>query len=141
MYNLSSLPALECRHRQRFFPGTTGNYLERVAKSTHRLSIIPLLFWVLLAPLCVQSIKDPSEMSGLKGGDAQFNQTFGCLCVQCHVPPFQRNDILRKTVGRNHPLWSEASSSLCTCARSTAICTEVHFWAHLKHKKSSHPFL
>ncbi len=55
---------------------------------------------------------------GLKGGDAQFNHTFGCLCVQCHVPPFQRSDILRKTMGRNHPLWSEETSNLCTCARS-----------------------
>lgn len=32
----------------------------------------------------------PVRDVGLKGGDAQFNQTFGCLCVQGHEPPSQR---------------------------------------------------
>lgn len=82
----------------------------------------PCYSGVLLAPLCVQSIKGPSEMSGLKGGDAQFNQTFGCLCVQCHVPPSQRNCILRKTMGRNHPVWREINAHVDTFE----TCTEMH---------------
>lgn len=32
----------------------------------------------------------PVRDVGLKGDDAQFNQTFGCLCVQGHEPPSQR---------------------------------------------------
>lgn len=61
-------------------------------------------------------------MSGLKGGDAQFNQTFGCLCVQCHVPPSQRNCTLRKTMGRNHPIWREINAH----ADTSEACIEMH---------------
>lgn len=74
----------------------------------------PLLFGGLLAPLCVHSIKDPVWDVGLKGGDAQFNQTFGCLSVK--MPQFQRNDRLRKTMCWNYPLWSEETSDPCMCA-------------------------
>lgn len=56
----------------------------------------PLAILGLLAPLCVHSIKDPIGDVGLKGGDAQFDQTFGCLSVK--MPQFQRNDRLRKTM-------------------------------------------
>lgn len=88
---------------------------------------------------------------GLKGGDAQFNQTFGCLCVRCHVPPFQRNDILRETMGRNHPLWSEEASNLCIMCpfprfffyktQKSALrcvwlkCNQEHFLGALKRGK------
>lgn len=71
----------------------------------------------------------PVRDVGLKGGDAQFNQTFGCLCVQCHVPPSQRNDILRKTMGRNHPLWRKETWNLWTCACSNFLLS-VFFLRH-----------
>lgn len=74
----------------------------------------PLLFGGLLAPLCVHSIKDPVWDVGLKGGDAQFNQTFGCLSVK--MPQFQRNDRLRKTMWWNYPLWCEETSDPWMCA-------------------------
>lgn len=57
----------------------------------------------------------PVRDVGLKGGDAQFNQTFGCLCVQGHEPPSQRNPTLRKTMGRHHPFWSKETWNVCIC--------------------------
>lgn len=55
----------------------------------------------------------PVRDVGLKGGDAQFNQTFGCLCVRGHEPPSQRNHTLRKTMrGGHHPLWSKGNLSI-----------------------------
>lgn len=70
----------------------------------------------------------PVRDVGLKGGDALFNQTFGCLCVLCHVPLSQRNDVLRKTTGRNHPLWSEETSNLCTCVHSRFFFRNPGIW-------------
>lgn len=45
----------------------------------------------------------PVRDVGLKGGDAQFNQTFGCLCVRGHEPPSQRNHTLGKTMRETSP--------------------------------------
>lgn len=58
----------------------------------------------------------PIRDVSLKG--AQFNQTFGRLCVQGREPLSQRNQLLRKTMGRHHPRWSRETLNLCTCACS-----------------------
>lgn len=56
----------------------------------------------------------PVRDVGLKGGDAQFNQTFGCLCVQGHEPPSQRIRTfgggakkIKKTMWGHRHLWSK----------------------------------
>lgn len=83
---------------------------------------------------------------GLKGGNAQFNQTFGRLYVQCHVPPFQRNDILRQQYGKKSPslerrdfkpmhmcpfpLFFETQESTLRCI--SLKCNQEHFWVRLK---------
>lgn len=60
----------------------------------------------------------PVRDVGLKGGDAQFNQTFGCLCVQGHEPPSQRIRTFggeqkkqKNNVGHRH-LWSKETFAI-----------------------------
>lgn len=56
----------------------------------------------------------PVRDVGLKGGDAQFNQTFGCLCVEVHEPPSQRNYTFggsKKTTTKKRSVGASASLS------------------------------
>lgn len=77
-----------------------------------------LLFWGLLAPLCVHSIKDPVWDVGLKGGDAQLNQTFGCLSVKMS----KKWQIKKNNVRKLPPLERGHFRSIHVCS--------FHFFKH-----------
>lgn len=71
-----------------------------------------------LDPVCSEHQR-PVRDVGLKGGDAQFNQTFGCLCVQGHEPPSQRIRTFggeqkkpKKTMWGHRHLWSKETFAI-----------------------------
>lgn len=94
----------------------------------------------------------PVRDVGLKGADAQFNQTFGCLCVRGHEPPSQKNlHILgafkkKPNAGQTPPLeWGDLWN--CFFFEDVGICIQIGsqpkkkkrekkccYWAILKEK-------
>lgn len=58
-------------------PWNNGALFGKGGKTNTPAVDYPLAIVALLAPLCVCSIKDPGGDVGLKGHDAQLDQTFG----------------------------------------------------------------
>lgn len=86
----------------------------------------------------------PVRDDGLKGGDAQFNQTFGCLCVQGHEPPSPKKiHTLRKTMGRHHPLWNKETHTFFKTQVSVFRCLYLKSNQTLLGalERGTHPFI